>query len=108
MGRKGPGTLTLKFTKQTTEGMFIIQPKTLSNADEKKLSENPLEFFEKVRGEMTGLVVDPENLLQVMVLMTETCKLQRQCAKLFFSNSKLDVSNVVLFFFCSVEMPTCF
>lgn len=94
VGRKGPGTLTLKFTKQTTNGMFIIQPKTLSNDDEKKLCENPLEFLQTVRNGMTGLVVDTASLLQVMVLMTETCKLQRQCAKLFFSNLKAKVGPV--------------
>ncbi|GAB6024621.1 hypothetical protein CHUAL_009764 [Chamberlinius hualienensis] len=83
VGRKSPGTLTLKYTKQNTAGNFVIQPRTLDTAEELGLSLDTLAFFDTIRDELK----EP-NALQVLVLMTDSCKLQRQSAKVFFAKPR--------------------
>lgn len=94
VGRKAPGTLTLKFTKQNLSNAFVIQPKTLSNKDEMQLNEDPLGFLEQVRHEMRDTAVDVPNLLRTLVLMTDNCKLERHCATVFFAGPTAEKASV--------------
>lgn len=87
VGRKVPGTVTLKFTKQNTVGVYVIQPKTLSLNDEIQLNSDPMELMNKVRLEMKESCIDTASLLQTLVLMTDTCKLERVSFKTVFSDA---------------------
>lgn len=93
VGRKAPGTLTLKFTKQNGNGAYVIQPKSLSNYEEMRLSSDPLAFLEMLRIELgqTTNQLDPFNTMQVLVLITDSCKLQRQCANTFLAKYKTEL-----------------